>query len=227
MKAPRKKATRKVPPDPEPRVARRERRRERSREEIIDAARRIMLRDGIAATTLDAIAKEVGLTKGALYYYYPSKDALFFEIMFEAISRQAHALNAGVAHAKNGAEALRAIVGETITSYGNLDDFRLAFLHPQVAVPGAVSINAEQLARIRPLNDVSYKGAAARLAEDWKGGRGRAGVDPRMMVFLANVAALGILTMKGLVEHFGDPLRYSDDQLIEGMSRIFELAAEA
>ncbi|MBK8593700.1 MAG: helix-turn-helix transcriptional regulator, partial [Sandaracinaceae bacterium] len=51
---------------------------DRSREEIIDAVRRVLFRDGLAATTLLAVAREVGLTKAALYYYYPSKDAMLF-----------------------------------------------------------------------------------------------------------------------------------------------------
>jgi AcrR family transcriptional regulator len=214
------------PPEVPARVARRERRRERSREEIVDAARRVLLREGIAATTLEAIAGEVGLTKAALYYYYPSKDALLFEVMFDTVEREARALSAGVAQAKNGGEALRAIVRETVAVFGSrLDDFRLAFLHPQVAGPGAVRVGAEEFARMRPLNDVAYKDAAKMLADEWKKGHGRAGVEPRLMVFLANVAALGILTLKGLVESLGDPLLYSDDQLVEGLARIFETAS--
>jgi hypothetical protein len=38
-------------------------------------------------------------------------------------------------------------------------------------------------------------------------------------------SALGLLTMKGLVESLGDPLRHSDDDLIEALARIFEAAA--
>ncbi|HEX4340631.1 MAG TPA: helix-turn-helix domain-containing protein [Polyangiaceae bacterium] len=208
------------------RVARRERRRELSREEIVDAARRVMLRDGMARTTLDAIAHEVGLTKAALYYYYPSKDALLFELMFDTYAREAQALNDGVAQARNGGEALRAIVRETVRAFGpKLEDFRLAFLQPQVAGPNAISIGPAELERLRPLNDLSYKGATKLLGEEWKHARGRAGVEPRLTVFLAHVAALGILTMKGLVESFGDPLLYSDEQLVEGLSRIFEAAS--
>lgn len=218
----------KAPAEGSLRVARRERRRERSREEIIAAAREVLLREGIAATTLDAIAREIGLTKAALYYYFPSKDALLFEIVYEIIQREAQALHDGVTRAKNGGEALRAIVRETVNAFGpRMDDFRLAFLHPQVSAQGTVKIAAEQLARIRPLNDLSYKSAEKMLEADWKGRRGRAGVDPRLMVFLANVAALGILTMKGLVEGFGDPLVYSDEQLIDALARIFEAAAHA
>ena len=64
------------------RTARRERRRNRSREEILTAARTVLLREGIAGITLDAVAKEVGVSKTALYYYFPSKDALLFELVY-------------------------------------------------------------------------------------------------------------------------------------------------
>jgi AcrR family transcriptional regulator len=211
-----------------PRISRRERRRDKSREEIVEAARRVILRRGIAATTLEAVAEEVGLTKAALYYYYPSKDALLFELVFGVYERHAREVHDAVSAAHDGAEAMRAVIRETVRSFAaNLDDFRLAFLHNQVAGagPGAVRIAAEQFERLRPLNDLAYAGAARKLSEDWKRKPGRAQVDPRLMTFLANMAALGILTMKGMVEHVGDPLKYSDDELIEGLARIFEAAA--
>lgn len=46
-----------------------------------------------------------------------------------------------------------------------------------------------------------------------------------MMAFLASTAAFGLLTMKGMVESVGDPLKYSDDELVEALARIFEAAA--
>lgn len=209
-----------------PRIARRERRRERSRDEIVDAARRVLLRNGIAGTTLDAVAKEVGLTKAALYYYYPSKDSLLFEIMYVNLEMQTNAIRDAVAQAGDGGEAVAAIVRETVRCYApRLDDFRLTFLHAQVAKPGTVSVPAEEFARIRPLNDVAYGGTAKLLADEWKTAPGRAGVEPRLMAFLAGVAAVGLLTMKGLVESVGDPLAYSDEQLTEGLARIFAAAA--
>jgi AcrR family transcriptional regulator len=214
------------PPEIQPRIARRERRREQSREEIVAAARRVMLRDGIAATTLDAVAKEVGLTKAALYYYYPSKDALYFELIFGAVEAESRAIHDAVAKTNRGGEALRALIRETVHTFAaRMDDFRLTFMHGQVAGSSEVRFGAEQLARIRPLNELAYAGATATLAREWKQARGRAGVEPRLMVFLANVAAVGVLTMKGMVENFGDPLLYSDEQLIEGLARIFEAAA--
>lgn len=192
----------------------------------MDAARRVLLRDGIAATTLDAVAREVGLTKAALYYYYPSKDALLFELAFGALEAYSTAVHDAVAHARDGGDALRAIIRETVQTYASrLDDFRLVFLHAQVAGPGAVRVDRQQLARIRPLNDLAFGGAAKLLADEWKRKRGRAGVEPRLMAFLAHLAAIGLLTMKGMVENVGDPLLYSDEQLIEGLARIFGAAA--
>lgn len=45
------------------------------------------------------------------------------------------------------------------------------------------------------------------------------------MAFLASLTSIGLLTMKGMIESLGDPLLYTDDQLIEGLARIFEAAA--
>jgi len=209
------------------RIARRERRRERSREEILDAARRVLLRNGVAATTLEAVAKEVGVSKPALYYYFASKNALLFELIFGALGEEAQAIHDAVENAQSGAEALRAIIRESVNAFTpGLDDFRLAFLHGQVAAPGSVHFDAEQFARIRPHNDLRFAGTATKLREEQKTHASRANVQPRLMAFLAWISAIGLLTVKGMVESLEDPLIYSDEQLVEGLARIFEAAAK-
>lgn len=229
-KAPPPRKPRRKAPDPaeaSPRIARRERRRERSREEIVDAARRVLLRSGIAATTLDAVAKEVGLTKAALYYYYPSKDALFFDTVFGAFETQSRAIRrrgrGGEGRRRRG--AARHHPRDGVELRGAPGRLPPTFLHSQLAGPGAIHVSAEQFARIRPINDLAFAGAVRLLSEDWKQARGRARVEPRLMAFLANIAAIGLLTMKGMVENIGDPLLYSDEQMIEALARIFESAA--
>jgi AcrR family transcriptional regulator len=222
--------TRETPPagGDDSRIARKERRRERSREEILEAARRVLLRRGVAGATLDAVAKEVGVSKAALYYYFPSKDALFFELVFGSMERHANAVHDAVERAVDGGDALRAIVRETVRAFApQLDDFRIAFLAAQVAGPGAVQAEAGQLERIRPLNDRMFAGAAKKLAGERRKRPRRARVDPRLMAFLAYLAALGALTMKGMVENVGDPLIWSDEQIVEGFARVFEAAARA
>ncbi len=211
----------------EKRLARRERRRDRSREEILEAARRVLLNKGVGGTTVDAVAREAGLTKTALYYYFPSKDALLFELMYGVLQTHAQAVHDAVEDAADGAAALGTLIRTSVTEFApRLDDFRLAFLQGQVASPGSVHFDEAQFARIRPLNDLWLKGTATKLAESGRAGtKSAAGVEPRLMAFLAYLSALGLLTMKGMVESVDDPLVYSDDQLIDGFARIFAAAA--
>lgn len=216
----------KQPRGESPREARLARRRDRARDDILDAARAVILRDGLKAFTLDAVAQELGLTKPALYYYFRSRDALLKELIYRLQQTQAQRLHDAVATTDAGGDALAAVVRATISSFApRLDDFRLTYLHGQLA-DGAVPVGPEDLARLRPLNDLAYAGAARRVADSLHGKASRAGVEPRLLVFLANLASLGVLTMKGLVESVDDPLLYSDEQLIAALSRVFAAAAE-
>ena len=181
------------------------------------------MREGVAATTLELVAAEAGLSKAGLYYYFESKDALLYELVFASYEAQAKAVQAAVEKAADGSEALRAIVRETINTFAaNLDDFRLAFLFGQVAGSGAVKLSAEQFARVRPLNDLLLKGATQKLEA-----AGALPAEPRLIAFLAFTSALGVLTMKGLVESMNDPLAYPDDQLVDGLASVFEAAVRA
>ncbi len=51
---------------------------------ILEAAERVVVRDGAAHLTLDAVAEEAGLSKGGVLYHFPSKSALL-EGMLEAL----------------------------------------------------------------------------------------------------------------------------------------------
>ncbi|MFJ5625668.1 TetR family transcriptional regulator [Peribacillus loiseleuriae] len=43
---------------------------------ILDTAKQIILESGLSTLTLDAVAKQAGISKGGLLYHYPSKEAL-------------------------------------------------------------------------------------------------------------------------------------------------------
>ncbi len=47
-----------------------------SKDRILDAAETIVLRDGVARLTLEAVAQETGMSKGGLLYHFPSKEDL-------------------------------------------------------------------------------------------------------------------------------------------------------
>jgi AcrR family transcriptional regulator len=56
-------------------------RRAKTRERLIDAAAEAIAEKGFQAATLDEIAARAGLTKGAIYDNFESKDALFFAVV--------------------------------------------------------------------------------------------------------------------------------------------------
>ena len=55
-----------------------------TRERILQAARRIFAESGYEAATFQAIAVEIGLTRPAINIYFPSKSALYGEVVARA-----------------------------------------------------------------------------------------------------------------------------------------------
>lgn len=53
----------------------------------------MVIRDGVARLTLDAVAAEAGLSKGGVLYHFPSKDALIRGMVDHLISEASSALN--------------------------------------------------------------------------------------------------------------------------------------
>ncbi len=181
-----------------------------------------MLRDGIGAVTLDAVSREAGMSKTGLYYYFASKEALVFELVFAVWQSHGERVSCAVDAVETGQEALSAVIRNTVERFApQMDDFRLAFLVSQISGPSGLQVSQEQFERIRPLNNLILSEATAKLSESDRPGV----VEPRLLGFLAFVSALGVLTMKGLVESLGDPLLYSDEQLIDGLSKVFATAS--
>jgi AcrR family transcriptional regulator len=174
--------------------------------------------------TLEAVARECGVTKQGLLYHFPSKDALVFEMFMREWGSSAHAIEEAVALTDDGAAALEAIIRATVSHFApRLDLFRL--VTQKVQMHDVRALSPEHLKAIRPLNDVMYAGATKKLEAERRRGRGMRGAHPRRLAFSAHLAAFGILAMKALVDHFGDPLRYSDEELVDEMCRVFRAAA--
>jgi AcrR family transcriptional regulator len=57
--------------------------KEAAKTKIIEAARKVFTKKGYHDTTMDDIAKEIGVSKGALYSYFKSKEDLLQEISLQ------------------------------------------------------------------------------------------------------------------------------------------------
>lgn len=193
-------------------------RRQKVREEILDVTRELVLSGGLAGLTLTAIADELELTKAALYYYFDSKDALLFELVFETMESEVEAVEDAIARATSGAIAVEALIRAVSSHYRDrLDEFRLCYLAGQVGE--SLQVEPEFVERIRPLNDRLYARATALLRADQEAGFVDAAIDARRTVFLAHCAVLGVLTMEGVVDAADDALIHAHSEMIDDLVR--------
>lgn len=75
--------------------------------EILEAALTVFSARGFAAAKLDDVAKEAGISKGTLYLYFESKEALFEAMALELMRVPVLAQLETIAKAESAADALR------------------------------------------------------------------------------------------------------------------------
>lgn len=111
-------------------VSRAQRRRKQTRQDLLSAARRVLSRHGFHRTKIIDIAGEAGIAVGTFYLYYPTKEALFLEMVEDAV----HLLKADIDRLESpSADPIqRARAGcETFLRFAqeNRDLFRIVFGH--------------------------------------------------------------------------------------------------
>ena len=207
------------------REARSERRRNQTRAEILDTARDVLLDLGLAAFTLSAVAEELGLTKPALYYYFESKEALLFELLLREWAESATEVQAAVDTTESGADAVEQLMRTVFDRYRDRLELFVLFFKMGPGGEFEAIIGPEELERIRPINDMLYGGAEARLRADQRTGGFPKKRDPRRFAFTAHTAVIGLLNMKAIAASAKDPLIHGDDDLINDVCTTFRDAA--
>jgi AcrR family transcriptional regulator len=81
---------------------------ERRRQQILDVACTVFADRGFHATAMDDIAAAAGVTKPVLYQHFPSKRALFVDLLGELGQRLLHELAQATAAARSGRERVEA-----------------------------------------------------------------------------------------------------------------------
>jgi AcrR family transcriptional regulator len=67
-----------------------------TRGKLLEAAREVFLAVGYQGATLDSIASKAGFTKGAVYWHFPNKQALFLALVAASIDDNLHQLESMV-----------------------------------------------------------------------------------------------------------------------------------
>ena len=159
-----------------------------TREVVLDAALGVFSRAGYAAATLDDVANDAGVTRGAVYWHFAGKADLYSALVAERFGRAAVAIMAAAESAPTPVAKLRALLVASLTHLETDRDYRaiveLTLFKAEALPEIADSLDAKRAA-LRSQREL----AASLIAGAKARGDVRSGVDP-------NAAAI---TLLGLV----------------------------
>lgn len=91
---------------------------------ILDAARKRFAYYGFSKVTMDEIATDVGMGKTSLYYYFPTKESLFQEVVKQEKNQFFADIDSMVGEKNTPCEMLRRYASKRIEHFRNLANLR-------------------------------------------------------------------------------------------------------
>jgi TetR/AcrR family acrAB operon transcriptional repressor len=88
-----------------------------TRDKILLAALAIFARRGYSEASMDEIAREAGITKGALYWHFQDKQSLYGAVVDLVLKRQMEGISKPLAGPSSPEEKVEAVVRATIDFY--------------------------------------------------------------------------------------------------------------
>ncbi|MDQ6839352.1 MAG: TetR/AcrR family transcriptional regulator [Actinomycetota bacterium] len=153
---------------------------------VIDAALRAFGTAGYDATSLDALATELGITKQTILYHFPSKDALLEAVIDDAGAELGAVVEAGLVTAGPGWGRIEAVVRSV---------FRLAGRRPELLglLREASRLGPPPATRLRQQLDPFITRATAFLEDEMAAGQVRR-TDARLLLLSAYSTVIGVAT---------------------------------
>ncbi len=105
------------------------------RAEICRAAARIFCDQGFDATAMSDIARALRMTKAGLYHYFPSKEAMLFEIMTFGLDRMDEEVIAPALAVRDPAARLRQMIMQHARIITRAEGVVAQLFHEQRALP--------------------------------------------------------------------------------------------
>ncbi|MDX1488741.1 MAG: TetR/AcrR family transcriptional regulator [Acidiferrobacterales bacterium] len=196
--------------------------RERMRREVLAAAKALLMADGPDAVTLSAVTDRLGMTKPAIYHYFPSKEALTRSLVASLIDEEISQLESAVEKAGPGDNLIGTMIRAFHSHYRtNMHAFRFVYGQLQLYLKPGLVIDADMVrSEITPRTRHFFDLMESRLASADQGSDERRHM--RRLAFAAWMSALGLLTMIAIAEGMDDPLLYSDEELLDTIVSVFE-----
>lgn len=185
---------------------------ERSAAQIVAAATRVLAAKGYARTSLLDIAREAGMSKGALHYHFPSKEALVSKVLESALEKFAsRTLEAWARSAGDPMLGLRSAVEELWILRRNRTD--------EVAVVADLLAQSLYDPALRPQIAAYYRFAAEQVNTTLVPLLAALGMRTRVAPELIPRLLVGLLD--GLVmQHFVDDQAIDTQELLKSIEAI-------
>jgi AcrR family transcriptional regulator len=184
------------------------------RRALLDAALPVFAEAGFASANLDQVAAAAGLTKGAIYSNFASKDDLFFAMMNDQVHRRIEAVRATLAASAAGTHRKQTLhdIGDLLTAaFTQQREWQLVFLDFWRRAVQDEEVRAQFVAHRRAVR--------AAIAESVEQVLGQARA---LDGFTVNDAVTLVLALcNGLaIEQYADPELVSDDLLGRVLARL-------
>jgi AcrR family transcriptional regulator len=153
------------------------------RRSLLDAAHAVFRRDGYTGATVDSIAEEAGLTKGAVYSHFDSKADLFLCLLEERVESRASDHDIAATQVRDNASMLEFLKRATAPSLRDRE-WGLALVEFRVVAARDRALNA----RYRQIHDAAVAGLVDVLSAIYDS----AGVDPPQPLEVLARTALAI-----------------------------------
>lgn len=153
-----------------------------TRQALVSSARTLFERNGFAATSVQSIVDDAGLTKGAFYYHFASKEELLRVIHDEYIDHQLAAVQAVLASTDDPGEQLRGLIRTAVEA---VEQYRS---HVAVFLGERRFLSEEGFAEVKEKRDQIEDIFFGVIQRGQQTGQIRADLEPR-------VASLGVIGM--------------------------------
>ncbi|HKP61083.1 MAG TPA: TetR/AcrR family transcriptional regulator [Polyangiales bacterium] len=178
---------------------------------IVEAAIRVLARQGYAHSSLMDIANEVGMSKGAVHYHFPTKEALITQVLETACEAVAERTRKAWTNSDNPLVAMRSALHE--------------LWHVHAELSNEVKVVADLLAqclhdeKLRPPLAAYYKMASSQTEEHLRNNAEALGlhskIDHHFLPRIMHALLDGLL-----LQRIFDPDSISDEQVIHALETL-------
>ncbi|MBL0924412.1 MAG: TetR/AcrR family transcriptional regulator [Sphingomonadaceae bacterium] len=140
-----------TPPVRKPKIV--EQNRQNRRNLIVEKSSELFARYGYTATTTDMISEATGLNKGTIYYYYPSKADILYDICYPSASGAVDILEA--ARTDDPVENLETVVRGLMKWFQSRNEAINVHFHEEYILEQV--LNPEQFENIRKIQRIFMK----------------------------------------------------------------------